>query len=89
LDDVHHLSRLRGGFLFSVTWPLRFQAWLSQVDPGNLGAQRRHDWTLLDMRERPGRARSYRSKGFKAVMRALARYRGQARDRQYVGLCHS
>ena len=70
-------------------FPLRFQAWLSQVDPRNLGAQRGHDWTLIDMRERPGRDWSYRSKGFKSVMRALARYRGQARYRQYVGLCHS
>ena len=70
-------------------FPLRFQAWLSQVDPGNLGAQRRHDCTRIEMRERPGRDWSYRSKGFKSVMCALASYLGQTPYRYYVGLCHS
>ena len=68
-------------------FPLRVQAWLSEVDPGNLGAQRRYDWTLMDTRERPARDWSYRSKGFKSVMCALAWYRG--RPCRYVGLCRS
>jgi hypothetical protein len=68
---------------------LRLHAWLLQVDPGNLGAQRGHDWTRINMRERPGRDWSYRPKAFKSMMCALARYRGQVLCRQYVGLCHS
>ena len=29
-------------------FPLRLHAWLSQVDPGNLGAQRGYDWTRIE-----------------------------------------
>jgi hypothetical protein len=70
-------------------FPSRLKVWLSQVDPGDLGAERGHDWTRIDMRESLPRDRFHWSKGFKSVMCSLARYRGQATYRQCVGLYHS
>jgi hypothetical protein len=70
-------------------FPLRLWAWLSQIDPGNLGAERGHDWTRIDMRESLGRDCFQRLKGFKSVMGSLAWHRGLAPYRECVGLCHS
>src|SRR6185312_11610403 len=69
-------------------FPSRLQTRPPQVDPGNLGAERGRDWTRIEMRESPRGDWSDRSKGFKSVMGTLTWYRGQARYRQCVGLCH-